>query len=211
MYRSASIVKDAWHRCPLVIVETQAVLNTDTLVLGTLENSRNAFRKMQKNSEGILDCKFLDVLGTSTWLLPFPEFPALNGLYLTIFVVSPMASGFLNSWDTLARDLRADARGGTQSPTAFCTRHLSIWPCQILVRMPTAQNVAKMPGAQGAELWKEPLCHSIGAILLVTPEEIHSAFVEAAIQPMAMATNGPMTLEFFTAMGVVVVEIDSSY
>ena len=111
MYGSASIVKDAWHRCPLVIVETQAVLNTDTLVLGTLENSRNAFRKMQKNSEGILDCKFLDVLGTSTWLLPFPEFPALNGLYLTIFVVSPMASGFLNSWDTLARDLRADAPG----------------------------------------------------------------------------------------------------
>lgn len=190
MYGSASIVKDAWHRCPLVIVETQAVLNTDTLVLGALENSR--------------------VLGTSpTWLLPFPEFPALKGLYLTIFVVSPMASGFLNSWATLARDLRADARAGTQS-TAFCTRHLRLWPCQILVRMPTAQNVAKMPGTQGAELWKEPLCHSIGAILLVTPEEIHSAFVEAAIQPMAMATNGPMTLEFFNVMGVVVVVIDSS-
>ena len=73
------------------------------------------FRKMPKKSKSsILDCKFLAL---PTWILPFPEFPALNGLYLTIFVVSPMASGFRNSWDTLARDLCA--AWGTQRLPGF--------------------------------------------------------------------------------------------
>ena len=58
-----------------------------------------------------------------------------------------------------------------------------------------------MPGAQGAEVWKELLGHRIAAVLLIAAPEIHGAFVEAAVQPFLQRPRGRKYLEFQSVMG----------